>query len=99
LLGTAGAIVAFISGDATAEALSASLQILVQPHQILAILTTIIFLALTIWRWLANRKGKEVIGTVPFAILSLIGLVVLVLTGMYGGSLVFQHGIGVNAIP
>jgi uncharacterized membrane protein len=99
ILGTAGAILAFVSGDATAEALSAPLQTLVQPHQILAILTTLTFLGLTIWRWQAQRKGKEVIGTLPYTVLSVVGLGLLIVTGMYGGSLVFEQGLGVSVLP
>jgi len=99
ILGTAGAILAFISGDATAEALSAPLQAVVQPHQILAILTTLAFLGLAIWRWQAQRKGKEVIGTLPFTLISVVGLVLLIITGMYGGSLVFEQGVGVRPLP
>ncbi len=96
LIGTGGAIVAFITGDATAEALSAPVQALVQPHQILAISTTVFFVGLTVWQWRAHRNNKKVMGTKLFLILSVVGLILLVITGMYGGSLVYEKGIGVS---
>jgi len=48
IVGTVGAILAFITGDATAEVLPASVQTLVRPHQILAIFTTLFFTGLAI---------------------------------------------------
>lgn len=99
LIGTAGAILAFITGDAIAEQLPTALRALVQPHQILAILTTLFFLGLSIWQWRAQRNHQDVMGSLAFQILSVVGLILLIITGMYGGSLVFDHGVGVNPVP
>jgi uncharacterized membrane protein len=96
IVGTIGALLAYLSGDATAESLSSQLRTLVQPHQLMATLTTIFFLGLTIWQWRAMRNHKDVMGTVPFIVLSIIGFILLLITGMYGGSLVFDHGVGVS---
>jgi uncharacterized membrane protein len=38
-------------------------------------------------------------GTVPFLALSVIGLIFLIITGMFGGSMVFDQGIGVSVVP
>ncbi len=99
IIGTVGAILAAITGDATAEMLADPQRALVQPHQIFAILTTIFFLGLTIWQWQAKRKNKDVMDSTAFKVLSVIGMVLLIVTGMFGGSLVFDHGVGVKPVP
>jgi uncharacterized membrane protein len=33
-----------------------------------------------------------------FIILSIVGMICLIITGMFGGSMVFDHGVGVNVI-
>lgn len=99
LIGTLGAVLAFITGDATAENLPEALRQLVPPHQVMAILTTLVFLALTIWQWRAQRKQKDVMGKPVFIALSLVGMVFLIITGMLGGSMVFDHGVGVKLLP
>jgi uncharacterized membrane protein len=99
IIGTAGAILAAITGDATAEMLADPQRALVQPHQIFAILTTLFFLGLTIWQWRAKRKNKDVMNSTAFKVLSVIGMLLLIITGMYGGSLVFDHGVGVVPVP
>ena len=99
IIGTVGAILAAITGDATAEMLADPQRALVQPHQIFAILTTLFFLGLTIWQWQAKRKNKDVMDSTAFKVLSVIGMVLLIVTGMFGGSLVFDHGVGVKPVP
>ena len=99
LVGTAGAVLAFMTGDAIAETLPAQVQAFVQPHQILASLTTLFFVGLTIWQWQSQRRHKDVMQTTPFMVLSVIGMLLLIVTGMFGGSLVFDHAIGVAALP
>jgi len=98
LVGTGGAILAIITGDATAENLSSTYRQLVPPHQIMAIVTTLIFTGLSIWKWRAQRKKIEVMQKPLFIIISIIGMVCLIITGMYGGSMVFDHGVGVNVV-
>ncbi|HOV06469.1 MAG TPA: DUF2231 domain-containing protein [Anaerolineaceae bacterium] len=99
IIGTVGAILAAITGDATAEMLADPQRALVQPHQIFAVLTTLIFIVLIVWQWQARRKNKDVMDSTAFKVLSVIGMVLLIVTGMFGGSLVFDHGVGVKPVP
>jgi membrane protein implicated in regulation of membrane protease activity len=63
----------------------------IEPHQLLAFGTTLIFLLLLGWRWRSRCKRQD--GTRSTA--SLIGLTLLIVTDLYGGHLVFQLGVGV----
>lgn len=98
LIGTGGAILAFITGDATAENLPSTYRQLVPPHQLMAIVTTLIFTGLSIWKWRSQRKKIEIMNKPLFIILSIVGMICLIITGMFGGSMVFDHGVGVNVI-
>ncbi len=98
LIGTGGAILAFITGDATAENLPSTFAQFVPPHEIMAIVTTVTFTGLSIWKWRSQRKNIEVMNKPLFIILSIVGMIFLIITGMYGGSMVFDHGVGVNIL-
>jgi uncharacterized membrane protein len=96
-LGTLGAIVATITGVVAHLPYEGTAVIaLIDQHEMSALLTTLLFLALSIWRAPMLRCGKEVGGTWLYAALSLVGLIALVVTGWLGGNLVFGHGVGVS---
>jgi uncharacterized membrane protein len=96
-LGTLGAIVATITGVVAHLPYEGTAVIaFIDQHEMSALLTRLLFLALSIWRALMLRRGKEVGGTWLYAALSLAGLIALVVTGWLGGNLVFGHGVGVS---
>jgi uncharacterized membrane protein len=96
-LGTLGALVATITGViAHLPYEGTAVMSFIDQHEMSAIITTLLFLALSIWRVLLLRRGKDVGGTWLYAALSLVGLIALVVTGGLGGNLVFGHGVGVS---
>ena len=70
----------------------------IETHERLGLLTTLIFVALTIWRWWSRRRGADIAGSWIYAALTLGGLLVLTLAGANGGHLVYQLGVGVKGI-
>lgn len=68
---------------------------LVEPHQLLGIATTLVFGAL--WAWMMLQRGTLLTqGPSRVLVVALwAALALLVITGWYGGSLVFEHGVGV----
>jgi uncharacterized membrane protein len=96
-LGTLGALVATITGIIAHLPYERTAVIgFIDQHEQFAMITTLLFLALSIWRALMLRRGKDVGGTWLYAALSLVGLVALVVTGGLGGNLVFGHGVAVS---
>jgi uncharacterized membrane protein len=69
----------------------------IEPHQFLAFGTTALFLLLCAWRWRARRSGALRIGW-PYVAVAILGLGLLTLTGMTGGNLVYNYGVGVEQI-
>ena len=68
----------------------------IDQHEFIAYATTAIFLALSIWRSRAMRRGSDVGGSWVYGAFSVAGLLALVLTGALGGKLVFGHGVGIS---
>ncbi len=64
-------------------------------HEQLALITTFLLLVLMIWRWRAQRRGRELGQTAPYLVVALVALVFLTLTGATGGELVYTLGVGV----
>lgn len=64
-------------------------------HRNWALPTTAVFAGLGVWRWL---KRSEQPGTL-FALAGFAGAALLTVTAWWGGSLVFQHGLGVESLP
>lgn len=69
----------------------------IEPHQFLAFGTTALFALLSVWRWRMRRRGDLPIGWL-YGGIAIAGLVLLTLTGMTGGNLVYNYGIGVEQI-
>ncbi len=98
VLGAVGAVISTVSGliahlpyeDAGSTVLRA-----IEIHQYLAFATTAVFVALTVWRWRSRRRDLS--RSQVFATLSVVGVVVLLLTGFYGGQLA-NYGVGVDPV-
>lgn len=98
LVGTAATIISTISGliahlPYQDSAASGAIEV----HQYLAFATTAIFAVLTVWQWRAGRRTNLNRSTL-FTLVGVVGAVVVLLTGYYGGLLVLQHGVGVTGV-
>lgn len=71
---------------------------IIEPHQLLGMLGTVLAAFVLFWRWQSRRKGKDV-GMQPiYLVVAVIGLLWLFLLGGTGGNLVFQHAINVRGV-
>ncbi len=59
---------------------------------------TVLFVGLTAWRWRAMRRGDAAGRTRGYLVVALAGLAVLGPTGILGGNLLTQWGIGVKGV-
>lgn len=96
VFGVAGSGVAIISGlvaqDATAHGVEA--HGLMETHETLAFIAVGLFAILAIWRLV--RKGVWNEKEQPIALTAgVIGVGLIVVTAMFGGKLVFDHGVGI----
>jgi uncharacterized membrane protein len=96
VFGVAGSGVAIISGlvaqDATAHGVEA--HGLMETHETLAYIAVGLFAILAIWRLV--RKGVWNEKEQPIALTAgVIGVALIVVTAMFGGKLVFEHGVGI----
>jgi uncharacterized membrane protein len=96
ILGTLGAMVAVLTGNVVGDLFeSTKYWAVVETHQKLAITTTLIFTGLLIWRFFARRKGNDPAEKWYYFIPATIGVGLLLLTGLYGGHMVYAFGLGV----
>jgi uncharacterized membrane protein len=96
ILGTLGAIVAVLSGNAVGELFEETkFGAYVKLHQTLAITTTVIFAALLIWRFFARRRGQDPAEKWYYFVPATIGVGLLLLTGLAGGHMVYAFGLGI----
>jgi uncharacterized membrane protein len=106
VLGTLGAGAAFLSGDAASEDLwdiSTAAEAVMENHESLALLTLVAFALITALRLLVShlgRRDKRI--TVGFFRLLTLGAalaaqLLLATTAHLGGSLVYRHGIALDA--
>lgn len=70
----------------------------IEQHQLLGFLTTGVFIALTAWRWRSRRTNSEAGVSWIYLTIGVLGLIVLTITGMTGGNLVYNLGVGVREI-
>jgi len=94
LLGSAGAVAALGTGHLDTTFLGAPMD-LVGNHLLAAMLATLTFAGLAVWRVVARRRSAPP-RALYFAVAAL-GVVLVVATGLTGGQLVYGHGIGVAA--
>ena len=99
-LGTIGAVAATVSGLVAHlpyeddPVLASAIEV----HQYTAFAATAVFAALAAWRWFSLRRGSDVGGTRAYLVLALLGLSVLGVTGLLGGNLLTEWGIGVEGV-
>ena len=67
-------------------------------HETLAIITLIVFGILLIFRWWTRNRWSMQAGVVYLSV-AMLGLLLLSVTGFYGGELVYRYGAGVNTSP
>ena len=99
-LGTIGAVAATVSGLVAHlpyeddPVLASAIEV----HQYTAFAATAVFAALAAWRWFSLWRGSDVGGTRAYLVLALLGLSVLGVTGLLGGNLLTEWGIGVEGV-
>jgi uncharacterized membrane protein len=99
LVGLAGAVVAVITGLRDHEAYEGtSVASSIAVHEFLALSMAGLFGILTVWRFIARRRKKDLFARWYFITPVAIGFVLLLLVGATGGQLVFGLGVGVTAV-
>ncbi|HLK98632.1 MAG TPA: DUF2231 domain-containing protein [Hymenobacter sp.] len=100
VLGSIGAVAATVTGLISHLPYEEDPVLLaaIEPHQYTAFAATAVFSALTLWRWRCLRRGSEIGGGAAYLALALLGLVLLGITGLLGGNLLSEWGIGVKGI-
>jgi len=97
ILGLIGGIVAAVFGFWIEEAVEATgvPELAVDRHETFAVITLIVFGILLFFRWwIRNRwSGRD---RVIYLCGAMLGLLVLSITGFYGGELVYRYGAGVT---
>ena len=70
----------------------------IEQHQILGLVGTLLTLGLLIWRYLSRRRGTD-IGTKPYyLVIAGIGIVWLFVLGGTGGNLVYEYDVNVDGV-
>lgn len=98
VLGLLTGLAAFASGDLAAEGAEKAgfAESLIETHEHLAGATVGVFGALLAWRLLLrNRFSRR--AQIAYLMIAIVGLGLLSATGHYGGSLVYEHGVGIRA--
>jgi uncharacterized membrane protein len=102
ILGLAGGIVAAGLGLWTEEQVEAMgvPETAVDRHEAFALTTMAVFAVLTVIRWRTRAQWSSR-DRVIYLIVAMVGLLLLGITGFYGGELVYRYGAGVEspAIP
>ena len=70
----------------------------IEVHQYTAFAATAIFAALAAWRWFSLRRGSDIGGTRAYLASAVLGLIMLGVTGLLGGNLLTEWGIGVEGV-
>jgi len=106
-LGTLGAGLAYLTGDAAAEAMNdipGVVQVAIAEHQHYALWTLIAFSGVSLLRllvsWLGRKDKRVAIGVLRLVVLAaaLAAQSLLFLTAEHGGALLFKHQLGVGEV-
>ena len=100
VLGAIGAVATTISGLVAHLAYEDDpvLASTIEVHQYMAFAATAIFVALAAWRWFSLRRGSDIGGTWAYLASAVLGLILLGVTGLLGGNLLTEWGIGVEGV-
>ncbi|MDQ3286480.1 MAG: DUF2231 domain-containing protein, partial [Actinomycetota bacterium] len=99
-LGAIGAVASTVSGLVAHLAYEDDpvLASATEVHQYTAFAATAIFAALVPWRWFSLRRGSDIGGTWAYLASAVLGLILLGVTGLLGGNLLTEWGIGVEGV-
>src|SRR5215207_7966233 len=99
-LGAIGAVASTVSGLVAHLAYEDDpvVALAIEVHQYTAFAATAIFAALAAWRWFSLRRGSDIGGTRAYLASAVLGLTVLGVTGLLGGNLLTEWGIGVEGV-
>lgn len=99
-LGAIGAVASTVSGLVAHLAYEDDpvLASAIEVHQYTAFAATAIFAALAAWRWFSLRRGSDIGGTRAYLASAVLGLIMLGVTGLLGGNLLTEWGIGVEGV-
>lgn len=96
LLGLAGTVVTLLSGLVAAQGVAADSPAMatLNIHRLLGIATFVLFGVLAIWSW---RSKGAISGSkrTLYTLLQIVGVVLIVAVGFFGGELVYTFGLGV----
>lgn len=70
----------------------------IEPHQLLALIGTVVMIGVVFWRWRARRQGKDLHANTIYLGIVVLGLVWIFLVGGTGGNLVYELAINVRGI-
>ena len=97
VIATAIAPIAVITGFiAHLPYVDSSLITVIDPHKFSAMIGTIVMIAVTAWRAVSRRNGKDIGQSRAYMLFALLGLVWIVFTGGTGGQLVYNYAINVR---
>ena len=91
--GTVGAVVAGLMAERVAEHDDVA-HVVMQRHKVLGLVTLAVFVLLTIWR-VARRKSENRREQTAWTLAAMAGAGLLIATSNVGGSLIFDHALGV----
>lgn len=96
ILGTLGAITAYLSGEFFTNDLSGKAGEVQETHELFALITTTTMTISTLFRFYLILKNKETTNLkwIPFSLYGL-GAIMVLITGFYGGTLVYNYIIGI----
>jgi uncharacterized membrane protein len=99
VIGTLAAPVAVITGlIAHLPYEGTLLAAVIEPHQFSALIGTIVMIAITVWRAVNRRKGKDIGQSPVYLVFALLGLAWIVFVGGTGGQLVYHDAINVRGV-
>ncbi len=96
MTGAGGILLALVSGlraEGTIEH-GGSVHLVMERHETLAITTTVLFLALALWR-LVRHRGMTTTERPVYLMVGTLGVLFLFWTAHVGGTIVFRHGGGI----
>ena len=97
LLGTITALPAVVTGLIEHRPYEETpLHEVIELHQLSSFAVTLLFVALTIWRWRVRRRGADLDNRMLYLVAGLLGVALMIYVGWSGGNLVYDHGINVQ---
>ena len=96
VVGAAGVILALVSGLRAEDSIEhgGSVHLVIERHETLAIVTTVLFVGLALWRIVRHRSMTANERPV-YLMIGTVGVLFLTWTAHLGGTIVFRHGGGI----